>query len=73
MKLVKDSLKLYQRIILLLLSDIVFVVIASFLTMFIRTEFIMNWELWNNYLEVVYADITITLIIFAFFNLYKSL
>ena len=67
------KMKLYGRILLLGITDSFFIILASFLTMFIRTEFVMNMELWNNYLSIFYIDIIITLVVYSLFNLYRSL
>lgn len=68
-----SKMKLYGRILLLGITDSFFIILASFLTMFIRTEFVMNVELWNNYLSIFYIDIIITLVVYSLFNLYRSL
>lgn len=73
MKNIKDNIVMYQRMVLLILADIVFVVVASFLAMYIRMEFIMDWEMWSHYTDWVWLDILITVIVYAFFNLYRSL
>ena len=70
---IKDNIKLYQRMIFLIITDAIFVILSSLLAMFIRTEFIMNWELWNNYVHLIPYDIIITFIVYSLFNLYKSL
>lgn len=70
---IRDNFKLYQRILFLLLADAVFVILASFLAMFIRMELHIDMEMWNTYMSIVYIDILITLIVYSFFNLYRSL
>lgn len=65
--------KLYQRIFLLLVADILFVVLSSFLAMFIRMEFQMDWMMWANYVKWVWLDIVIVILNFTLFRLYKSL
>lgn len=64
---------MFYRMILLAIADAIFVVLASFLAMFIRMEFQMDWELWFNYVPWIWLDIIITLGVFHFFKLYKSL
>jgi len=73
MKKIKENLVMYQRMFVLVITDILFVVLASFLAMFIRMEFQMDWMMWQNYVEWMWLDIVITIINFAIFNLYKSL
>lgn len=73
MQKLKNDYIMIQRMLMLLFGDAIFVVLASFLAMFIRIEFILDIEMWNVYLSVVYIDILITLAIYTFFNLYKSL
>ena len=70
---IKDNIVMYQRIVLLMICDIVFVVLASFLAMFIRMEFKMDWIMWNHYVEWIWLDVLITIVVFALFKLYKSL
>lgn len=64
---------MFYRMILLAIADAIFVVLASFLATFIRMEFQMDWELWFNYVPWIWLDIIITLGVFHFFKLYKSL
>ncbi|MCD8028864.1 MAG: hypothetical protein LUF02_09475 [Erysipelotrichaceae bacterium] len=73
MNIIRSDFKMFYRMILLAVIDALFVVIASFLAMFIRMEFHMDWELWYNYVPYIGLDIVITLGIFHFFKLYKSL
>ncbi|MCD7809851.1 MAG: polysaccharide biosynthesis protein [Erysipelotrichaceae bacterium] len=73
MNIIKDDFKMFYRMILLAIADAIFVVLASFLAMFIRMEFQMDWELWFNYVPWIWLDIVITLGVFHFFKLYKSL
>lgn len=73
MEMIRDNVKLYQRMAGLILLDTLFVIVASFLAIFIRMEFNMDWTMWNNYMEWFWLDIIITVVVFGFFNLYKSL
>lgn len=69
----KDNIKMYQRICLLICLDSLFVVLASFLAIFIRLEFVMDWEMWQNYFQWVWLDIIISIASFTLLNLYRSL
>lgn len=62
-----------HRIILLMILDTFLIILSSYLAIIIRLEFVMDWFIWNNYLKVIWLDILITLLIYAFSNLYKSL
>lgn len=73
MKKIKENLVMYQRILMLVISDMFFVVLASFLAIFIRMEFQMDWTMWASYAHWAWLDILITISVFVFFNLYKSL
>ncbi len=69
----KVNIKMYQRICLLICLDSLFVVLASFLAIFIRLEFVMDWEMWQNYFQWVWLDIIISIASFTLLNLYRSL
>ncbi|MFR1688369.1 MAG: polysaccharide biosynthesis protein [Massilimicrobiota timonensis] len=69
----KDNIKMYQRICFLICLDSLFVVLASFLAIFIRLEFVMDWEMWQNYFQWVWLDIIISIASFTLLNLYRSL
>ncbi|MCD7840742.1 MAG: polysaccharide biosynthesis protein [Erysipelotrichaceae bacterium] len=73
MNIIKDDFKMLYRMVLLIIADALFVVLASFLAMFIRLEFNIDWELWFNYVPWIWLDILITLLIFHLFKLYRSL
>lgn len=70
---IKDNVKLYQRMILLILMDILFVVLSSYLAMLLRMEFNIDWYMWDNYIEWLWLDIVITVGVYSFFNLYRTL
>lgn len=70
---IKKDWVMYQRMVLLILMDCLLTVLASFLAIFIRLEFQMNWLFWNNYIKWVWLDILITVFVFALFHLYRSL
>ncbi len=70
---IKRNLTMYQRILILILTDIIFIVVASFLAMLIRMDFQMDWSMWANYVRWIWLDIIITIVVFLLFNLYKSL
>ena len=62
MKLIKDNFVMYQRILLLVLADIISVVFSSFLSILIRLDFEnIDWIFWNNYLEFIILDIIVVL------------
>lgn len=69
----KDNIKMYQRICFLICLDSLFVVLASFFAIFIRLEFVMDWEMWQNYFQWVWLDIIISIASFTLLNLYRSL
>ena len=69
----KENVKLYQRMFLLVVSDILFVVLASFLALYIRMEFQFEAAHWATYVKCMAFDIIITVIVYRFFNLYRSL
>lgn len=71
--MVKENIKMYRRMSLLLVTDIIFVILAAFCAIFVRLEFAMDWIMWQNYLQICIIDIVITVAVFMFFNLYKSL
>lgn len=70
---IKKDWVMYQRMVLLILMDCLLTVLASFLAIFIRLEFQMDWLFWNNYIKWVWLDILITVFVFALFHLYRSL
>ena len=69
----KDNRVMYQRMLLLMILDAMFTVLASFVAVFTRMEFKIDWWVWNNYLEIVGIDILITLVVYYVFRLYKSM
>lgn len=70
---IKKDWVMYQRMVLLILLDILLTVLASFLAIFIRLEFQMDWIFWDTYIKWMWLDILITILVFAFFHLYRSL
>ncbi|MGN1343358.1 MAG: polysaccharide biosynthesis protein, partial [Traorella sp.] len=71
---IKNNLIMYQRIILLMIGDILAIISASFLSILVRLDFYhIDWVFWANYLDFVFLDILITLIIFSLFNMYRSM
>lgn len=73
MKEVKENITMYQRIILLAVIDIICVILSSFLAIWIRLEFKMDWYMWENYVDWIWLDVIITLASYQLLNLYKSL
>ena len=74
MKKIKDNLVMYQRMGLLMIADIISVVFASFLSILVRLDFQnIDWIFWNNYLDFIWLDIIITIVIFWIFNMYRSM
>lgn len=69
----KDNRVMYQRMLFLMILDAMFTVLASFVAIFTRMEFKIDWWVWNNYLEIVGIDILITLVVYYVFRLYKSM
>lgn len=69
----KENRVMYQRMLFLMILDAVFTVLASFVAIFTRMEFKIDWWVWNNYLEIVGIDILITLVVYYVFRLYKSM
>ena len=69
----KDNRVMYQRMLLLMVLDAVFTVLASYVAVLTRMEFKVDWWVWNNYLEVIGIDILITLVVYYVFRLYKSM
>lgn len=68
-----EKSKIYLRICSLMLLDAFFVVLASFFTIEIRLEFVMDWYIWDAYMPWIWLDVLITIGVYTFFNLYKSL
>ena len=69
----KDNRVMYQRMLLLMVLDAVFTVLASYVAVLTRVEFKVDWWIWNNYLKVIGIDILITLVVYYVFKLYKSM
>lgn len=69
----KDNRVMYQRMLLLMVLDAVFTVLASYVAVLTRMEFKIDWWIWNNYLKVIGIDILITLVVYYVFKLYKSM
>lgn len=69
----KENRVMYQRMLFLMILDAMFTVLASFVTVFTRMEFKIDWWVWNNYLEIIGIDILITLVVYYVFRLYKSM
>ena len=69
----KDNRVMYQRMLLLMILDAVFTVLASYVAVLTRMEFKIDWWVWNNYLEVIGIDILITLVVYYVLKLYKSM
>lgn len=69
----KENRVMYQRMLFLMILDAMFTVLASFVAIFTRMEFKIDWWVWNNYLEIVGIDILITLVVYYVFRLYKSM
>lgn len=69
----KDNRVMYQRMLFLMILDAMFTVLASFVAVFTRMEFKIDWWVWNNYLEIIGIDILITLVVYYVFRLYKSM
>lgn len=69
----KDNRVMYQRMLFLMILDAMFTVLASFVAIFTRMEFKIDWWVWNNYLEIIGIDILITLVVYYVFRLYKSM
>lgn len=72
---ITSNFKMYSRMLLLLVSDIFFVWFASFLALFIRMEFNIEAMMIHlqTYMDWYWLDVIVTLVLFTFFNLYKSL
>lgn len=75
MERIKNDIKMYKRMLLLLVLDLFFVWFASFLALFIRMEFnlegvVVHYEV---YMKIFFIDVIITIGVYALFNLYKSL
>ena len=69
----KDNRVMYQRMLLLMVLDAVFTVLASYVAVLTRMEFKVDWWIWNNYLKVIGIDILITLVVYYVLKLYKSM
>lgn len=69
----KDNRVMYQCMLLLMVLDAVFTVLASYVAVLTRMEFKVDWWIWNNYLKVIGIDILITLVVYYVFKLYKSM
>lgn len=69
----KDNRVMYQRMLFSMILDAMFTVLASFVAVFTRMEFKIDWWVWNNYLEIIGIDILITLVVYYVFRLYKSM
>lgn len=69
----KENRVMYQRMLFLMILDAMFTVLASFVAVFTRMEFKIDWWVWNNYLEIIGIDILITLVVYYVFRLYKSM
>lgn len=69
----KENRVMYQRMLFLMILDAVFTVLASFVAVFTRMEFKIDWWVWNNYLKIIGIDILITLVVYYVFRLYKSM
>ena len=69
----KDNRVMYQRMLLLMVLDAVFTVLASYVAVLTRMEFKVDWWIWKNYLKVIGIDILITLVVYYVFKLYKSM
>lgn len=69
----KENRVMYQRMLFLMILDAMFTVLASFVAIFTRMEFKIDWWVWNNYLEIIGIDILITLVVYYVFRLYKSM
>ena len=69
----KENRVMYQRMLFLMILDAMFTVLASFVAIFTRMEFKIDWWVWNNYLKIIGIDILITLVVYYVFRLYKSM
>lgn len=69
----KENRVMYQRMLFLMILDAMFTVLASFVAVFTRMEFKIDWWVWNNYLKIIGIDILITLVVYYVFRLYKSM
>lgn len=71
---IKDNIKMYQRIALLMIADIIFVYLASFLSIFVRLDFQnIEWNFIINYTTWYWLDAWIVIAVFSGFNMYKSM
>lgn len=71
---IKQDIKMYQRIVLLMIADIAFVFLASFISILVRLDFAnIDWDLLNSYLRFYWLDVIIVITIFWLFNMYKSM
>lgn len=71
---IKQDIKMYQRIALLMIADIAFVFLASFISILVRLDFAnIDWDLLNSYLRFYWLDVIIVITIFWLFNMYKSM
>ena len=71
---IKQDIKMYQRIALLMIADIAFVFLASFISILVRLDFAnIDWDLLNSYMSYYWLDVLIVITIFWLFNMYKSM
>ena len=74
MERIKENFVMYQRIVLLIIADILSVVFSSFLSILIRLDFQnIDWIFWNNYLDFIILDILIVISVYWIFNMYRSM
>ena len=74
MERIKENIVMYQRIVLLIIADILSVVFSSFLSILIRLDFQnIDWIFWNNYLDFILLDILIVIAVYWIFNMYRSM
>ena len=67
----KENRVMYQRMLFLMILDAMFTVLASFVAVFTRMEFKIDWWVWNNYLEIIGIDILITLLFIMYLGFIK--
>ena len=67
----KENRVMYQRMLFLMILDAMFTVLASFVAVFTRMEFKIDWLVWNNYLEIIGIDILITLLFIMYLGFIK--
>ena len=73
MKEKQNNLVMYQRMVLLMIGDILLLFLTSFIALLLRYEFKMDFTMWDRYLSVWYIDVIVTVCCYWGYNLYKSL